>query len=272
MKRYCYRFPEGSNTRARAMMRYLHAARQAEREAQKYARQMGASEWISDPNFFAGGVAYLIFNLRPDQQIWRKATVIDGVDCYEPNVRQVQMIARVPHGFHITETWNDVYKKKPFKFDALRNRYPLAKWAEMAHYDIIGNDDTDWNALVGILGNDDFYALVRLLPETEIRRDKQGKEHPSRVQYKAVRAQKLRLSLPVVRVDELYALMDADLEAKDDNGKTIKGDESPTFFHYWKDWYFSSAFPCHGDDLVEISLGDYMTQMRAAQKLAEKSK
>lgn len=271
MKRYFYHFPD-NGARGKALRKYWHEAVKAEQEAQRYAKSMGADEWLSDPNFFGGGVAYLIFNKRPDEQLWRKATVIDGVDCYEPNVRIMQMMVRVKHGLKPSDTWNTVYRRLPMTFEQVRSRYNLKQWAQIAHYILSGKDDKDWKKITDICGKDDFYDLARIYPATAIKVDRFGKEHPSRVQRKAVSAMKLRLRLPVVRTDELYRLMDADLAAVDEQGKRIKPQQTPTFYHYWQDFYFGSDYPCKGDDLTEISFGEYGEKLRAAQQLDKKTK
>lgn len=271
MKRYCYRFPD-NNERAKLLRKYWHEAVKAEQEAQRYAKSMGADEWLSDPNFFGGGVAYLIFNKKPDEQLWRKGTVVDGVDCYEPNVRVVQMMVRVKKGLKPSDTWNTVYRRLPMTFEQVRNRYTLKAWAQIAHYILSGKDDKDWKKIESIVSGDDFYDLARIYPVTTIKTDRFGKEHPNRMQRRAVSAMKLRLRLPVVRTDELYKIMDADLAAVDENGNKIKSQQTPTFFHYWKSYYFSSDYPCKGDDLTEINFGEYGTALRDAQQLDEQTK
>lgn len=278
-KRYCYKFPNvkkisdvNGNKRAVALNRYWHEAVKAEKAAEKYAKQFKATEWLSDPNFFGGGVAYLIFgDVIPDSTIWRVGTKVEGGTlCYEPNVQMVQMMAHVKRGLHPSDTWNRVYRKNPMTFEMVKRRYKLEEWAQFGKYVLSGNEEKDWHRIDKMFSGFDFYDFVLIRPSTEIKKDKKGNDKFSLAQRRAVYAQKQRMQLPVVRVEDLYKIMDANLVAKDENGKLIKSQSSPTFFKYWNDLYFASDYPCKGDDLIEISLADYNIAMREAQRRAEK--
>lgn len=278
MKQYCYHFPisQGEHSRqsgrARLLTKYWHEAARAEREAQKYAVGYGADEYWSDPNFFAGGVSYLSFKKEPDSDVWRKATKIDGMDAWEPNVRMVQMMARVAHGLQPSDTWNTVYQHKARTFDEVRERYSLEQWAQLCKVVLSGNDDKDWRRIANKLRHDDFVDFVRIMPMTDVRQDNRGRLKPTRKQSRAVRAQKLRLRLPVVRVEELYSILGADVTAKDERGHQIRAEHTPTFFKYWGEFYFCCDFPCKGDDLKELPFGEYMANMRQAERQAERQR
>ncbi len=265
-KKYCYKF-DYKSPRGVKMRAFWRQAQHAEKEAEKYASRMEAAEWASDPNFFAGGVAYLFFKRTPDERIWRVAQKVDGEMGYEPNVIQRQMLVRVPHGMTPSNTWRDVYKQRPLSFEQVKDRYDIKRWCKVFGLSDSEDEQVLWAKVEKLAAPCDFFEMVRISPASSMDVNMKGEPKPSRIQRRAVKAQQLRQQLPVVPVASLYKLMDADMSVQ--HGDKRIG-ATPTFFYYFGKFYFCSDYPCKGEDLKEISIGDYRDAMLAAQKLLRK--
>lgn len=87
---------------------------------------------------------------------------------------------------------------------------------------------------------------------------------------KAMRIEKERLALPVVKTETILQLLQADPSCgKADDGKVhIVRVVTPTFFEYWNYIYIGIAYPCHAEPLEEITQADYIEAEKAVRELA----
>lgn len=76
MAKFFYQMPIES-TAGRRLTDFWHSCISVERLADKYAKRMGGQYYYSDPNYFAGGVAFISFpgNKPQDPTIWREVGV-----------------------------------------------------------------------------------------------------------------------------------------------------------------------------------------------------
>lgn len=87
---------------------------------------------------------------------------------------------------------------------------------------------------------------------------------------KAMRIEKERLALPVVKTETILQLLQADPTCgKADDGKVhIVRVVTPTFFEYWNHIYIGIAYPCHAEALEEITQADYIEAEKAVREMA----
>jgi hypothetical protein len=94
----------------------------------------------------------------------------------------------------------------------------------------------------------------------------------------SIRIEKERLLLPVVTVEKLYALLEADQSGdKPTDGKPkLVEPVTPTFFEWGGRYYIGIEYPCKAEGLEEIEQGVYQVKMTTlrqaeeAQRIAEK--
>ena len=90
---------------------------------------------------------------------------------------------------------------------------------------------------------------------------------------KAIRIEKERKALPVVRTESFLQLLQADPSC----GKGAAGKlhlvklVTPTFFEYWNHIYIGIAYPCSAEELEEITQADYLDAEKAVRELQRQS-
>ena len=87
---------------------------------------------------------------------------------------------------------------------------------------------------------------------------------------KAIRIEKERMALPIVRTETFLKLLLADPTCgKASDGKVhVVSLQTPTFFEYWNHIYIGIAYPCQSDALEEITQADYIEAEKAVRELA----
>lgn len=89
----------------------------------------------------------------------------------------------------------------------------------------------------------------------------------------AMRIEKARRALPVVKTETILTLLKADPTfGKADDGKMhLVRLVTPTFFAYWNHIYIGIAYPCQAEELEEIMQADYIEAEKAVRELARVS-
>lgn len=225
MNKYYYKFP--ADTHEGKQLRSFHrAAMKAEREAERYAKRVGALAYYEDPNGFAGGVGCVTFKegKKVNPNVWRFVGKQEETDerLYMPNARVTAGSRMLKAGETVPRDsarriWQDV---KPVEGDGER----------MATYLDIAPAITD-----------------------APRADREA----------AVQAERWRLKLPVVRLSSFYQIVHADLTTIDGTQAPKKIQErTPVFFFYHGCYYIGLDHPIHHDGFEEINQYTFNTTKR----------
>jgi len=86
---------------------------------------------------------------------------------------------------------------------------------------------------------------------------------------KAIRIEKERKALPVVKTESFLQLLQADPTCGQhaDGKMHIVRLVTPTFFEYWNHIYIGIAYPCHAEALEEITQADYIEAEKAVREI-----
>lgn len=221
---------------------FWHACIKAEEAAENYARLMGAECYYSDPKYFAGGVACVSFaeGIKPNPKMWREAGEIDGQMQYEPNVDKRGDLVEVP----------DADYKPQNSFDCLFSQ-----------------------AQPAIERNGKWYRqCLRFEYHEPEGRSANGKRVASRDVRKAIKAEVMRMRLPVVKVERLLEVLQADWLPEAD-GKPRRGlEQTPTFFAYEQYYIIGCQYECKAKGLVDITPQQHRTFQDLAVRLAKVKK
>lgn len=126
MAKYYYKTLEDSPM-GKMIAAFWKACRKAEQKAEKYAKNMGASEFFFASEAFAGGVDWLVFAHpdRVDKERWKEGEPIDGTRVWLPNV--TTLLSRDADG-NIHTTFDSPYKEAKRQFrNGKRTNYSRGK-------------------------------------------------------------------------------------------------------------------------------------------------
>lgn len=185
-------------------VRLLHA----ERAADEFAAHCGATSFIQQPESMAGGIEYFEFSKAPDKKIWRKAlTSKEGIDEYELNcdITQDFLISREPFGEIPGDKWNILYLRKQYRWEEVFHLRSMSQWRESAIREGLTDETVSDEALKDVLKDCYFWPFLFFnVPDV--------KGHFTQKQRRAVRLEKARMRLPVVRQEELFAILELRIE------------------------------------------------------------
>ena len=222
MAKYYYRFlvesPEG-----RALRSFHRAAVKADEKAEQYAKRVGAKAFFTNPITFTGGVSVVIFS-NPEKvnlNIWKQ--VGENEETHErwflPNTKVSQGVVEVDAGRKLPiDTANRIYRR------------------------ILGSKTVN-----------DTGAKLKV-PYIEIQAVKQDASKADRT--RAVSADRMRLKLPVVRVEDFYRIVRADLT---DVKKLSTA--TPVFFLHHDRYYIGMDYPSLCTDFEQIDLGMFQSRL-----------
>lgn len=90
MAKFYYKTSEKSEIGQR-LSSFWRECQKAEKAAEVYARNMGATQFFFSPEGFTGGVEWLVFDLpdKVDGERWKEGEPIDGLRVWKPNVMAV---------------------------------------------------------------------------------------------------------------------------------------------------------------------------------------
>jgi hypothetical protein len=233
MKKYFYRLDSESRTGV-AFRKFWHDCTKAAREADAWAKRVGAEQYYSSPSAFEGGVVLVSFGDRkPDGRIWRTVGKdADGIEMYELECSQRSGEVTLKRGQTLpTNTQTRIYSRQARKKE-------------------------DGTMAV---------AYIELYRE-DYEREKAGakRKRMNKWQREAVSLERSRMQLPVVRIEALYQLLQADTRIHLEEGKAaIRNDMTPTFFEYGQRFYISIDYPCAQPELEEISCDTFVEKRQA---------
>lgn len=299
-ERYYYRFSTSSQL-GKKFRSFWNECNKAERAAEVFAKKVGAAAYYSSPSAFAGGVAAVAFEPgKANGKMWRSAgRTDDGEELFEPDVKQRNGVLVLPRrGFKPSDTATRIYSRRMSAWKEVRSIYTLCEWAKLAGVEM---PDADASGVVAAIPTR-AAAMKEALEQVERKvNEKMEKElfcqfielyrddeipvdptHPRRKTplyiSQSIRIERERILLPVVTVERLYALMEADLSGdKPTDGKPkLVQNVTPTFFEWGGRYYIGIEYPCKAEGLEPIIEATYrmkMTTLRQseeAQRIAEK--
>lgn len=224
----------------------------AEKAQESFARRIGAKSFTEPTAYFTGGVQELIFpaDMTIDERTWQQA----GKDSetqetlWVPNVRKSSGCVISPRkGWKPSSTATRIYGTKPMTWQQACLIYTTQKWAEMANIPLSGDAAQDRQQVEESLCNEIFWNYV----EIQGSKDLLPRQRMPEWMRRAVSAERERLLLPVVRVERIYKLLQAEFT----NGKTPSS--TPTFFEYGGRYYIGVGCKCLHENLESITEGTY---------------
>lgn len=226
MARRFYRF-DANSALGKQFRSIWNECKKAERAAEVFAKKVGAETYYSNPSAFAGGVACVSFKdtANVNKKLWRSlGKDADGYEQWEPAVSCRSGIMVLPcSDQRPADTVTRIYDRRVFEDKEGR---PSVKYVE--------------------LYRDDY--------------QKEGLR--SKMPYyvrESIRIERARMTLPVVSVDRIYRLLQADQSATAKSGKpTMVQDTAPTFFQYGNRIFVGCDYPCCADDIQEIGREVYV--------------
>ncbi len=239
---------------------FWHKAQKAAHRAEDYAKKMGATSYIQPVQFFEGGVDFLEFEKEPDLRVWRKRTDLGETVVYEPRCSVRAGVMMVPYKDSVlSNRWNIVYEKNTSEWTQVRNRFPLSYWCGKLGIKVSSSETEDWKRVDAALKGKFWLPYLEFSAEYE-----SASVVPTYVR-KAVRAERLRLSLPVVSMDELYELLVFQLpDGKEEIKDFAQNLSTPTFFIYRDVFYISIGGECKHSELEEITKGVFVYNKNVA--------
>ncbi len=253
----------------RRLLSFLRRAIKADERAEAYAKKFGASSYVQPPQFFAGGVDFLEFDKVPDTKVWRKRiTTPDGIDEYEPNCMVRSDIHIVnDERFTPSDTWQRAYLRQRLSWQQVRDKKPLQEWAAIVGYGLTKEHDRDVRHLDTLLSDKCFIPYLEYFGDQPSR---DGKAIPQSLR-KAIRAEHERQRLPVVDAQELFLLLNMQMDVAYDNKKASPVSVvTPVFFLQGDNFYIGSRMPCKADGLEPTNVVEFNYHKRFAQVYSEK--
>lgn len=230
-----------------------------EKWAEKYAKAMGAKTYYEDPQYFAGGCVCIAFaeGARIDPGVWREAGKEEdsGTVYYAPDVQSRTGCVEIPHReYALKDTFDRIYQRDRILTFAQAVMFrPLREWAADAGYKLTGDGTVDGREL------SEHYKGKLFVPYLEFYRDEpavSSNGHPrtaSKGLRKAIKAEIRRRRLPVMRTEDLLAILGADVLSAQPDGQKRREVLTPTFFPHRSRYFIGCAYPCGHADLEEIT-------------------
>lgn len=214
-----------------------------ETEAEKYAKAMGAKTYYEDPQYFAGGCVCVAFaeGATVDKGVWREAgREQDGTVYYMPDVQSRKGSVEIPsREYALKDTFDRIYQ---------RDR-------------IIQKDGKLFVPYLEFYRQESSVGANGVTPRTA-----------SRGLRKAIKAEIRRRRLPVMRTEDLLAILGADVLGAQPDGQKRREVLTPTFFPHRSRYFIGCAYPCSHADLAEITPQQYrMNQDKHEREMKRKA-
>lgn len=262
MNKFFYETPIDSPTGER-ISKFWQQCIRCEQAAEDYAKRMGAKYYYSDPRYFAGGVVCIAFaeDQRIDTQVWRKAGVDrnDGLTYYEPDVQQRTGLAEIPHrDYALKDTFDRIYQRdKIIEREVPQCPAVLPQGTTKEHPELLPQGAKKL-----------FIPYVEFFRPEPPARSNSGHRQASRGLRKAIKAEALRLRLPVMRTGQLLAILTATPVPSMDVSRPTA---TPTFFPFRSRYFIGTASDCStNSDLMPITSQQYTMNEQLARLADER--
>ena len=240
---YYYKVSKSKKT-GKALTRLLHRIQKAERARETFLSKIGAEGYQDDESMMVGRVLCVSFpdDSKVDERQWRKVHKdTDGVQMYIPNVEfRIGYVALDKSGERPFDTANRVYSPGTVSYSQVRD---FLSDEEKAKYK---EGDT-------LVHYTEYY--VKDYPTPVSRKGK----YPLWARQIVHIAQQ-RQKLPVVRVNDLYAVLGAKVTApKNAKAPMVVTEPMPNFFDLYTRYYIATGRECTNGELEAISQGEYQS-------------
>lgn len=268
---YHYYYCDVNSAVGSRVRRFWHRAKKAAEAADAYARKYGAVSYVQPVQYFEGGVEYLEFDKTPEEGVWRKKLETDGRVQYEPDCHWRTECLVVPDSrLHPADTWNKTFSKQSIEWKNAQKLFPLEYWAKAVNIQLSDDKEADRAVIDLELRNRTFILFREFYSDHEDTSNGKASQ-PLR---RAIRAEKDRLSLPIVQVESLYAALEMQQPETADDRKAYNESGTPLFFFYRQGVYLRVCLPCKAQGLHEITgnrFYDKSAELKAEQRLKEES-
>lgn len=243
---YYYKVSKSKKT-GKALTRLLHRIQKAEKARETFLSKIGAEGYQDDESMMVGRVLCVSFpdDSKVDVRQWRKVYKdTDGVQMYIPNVEfRIGYVALDKSGEMPFDTAHRVYSPGKMSYSQVRD---FLSDEEKAKYK---EGDT-------LVHYTEYY--VKDYPTPVSRKGK----YPLWARQIVHIAQQ-RQKLPVVRVNDLYAVLGAKVVApksmKDIKAPMVVTEPMPNFFDLYTRYYIATGRECTNGELEEISQAEYQS-------------
>ena len=222
MNKYYYRFPTDS-AEGRALRSFHRACQRAEQAQHDYAKKVGAVAFYEDFNSFIGGVSAVVFkdSSKVNPNIWRfVANGEKGERTYAPNTIVTSGTLGVSPGH---DTPRSTARRIYIKSAAVPAASPSEPPTEVRYLDIA--------------------PRIATAPKADCTR--------------AVTAERWRLQLPVVKTDDFFRIVHADISSIESTSSTKVDAVTPVFYLYHGYYYIGLQYPIHHDLFEPINIGQF---------------
>ena len=251
MARYYYRI-DSCSALGKQFRSLWNDCIKAEKAQESFVRRMGAKSFTESTVYFTGGVKELIFpeDMTIDERTWQQAGKDDETQetLWVPNVRKSSGCVISPRkGWKPSSTATRIYGTKPMKWQQASLIYTTKKWAEIANIPLSGDTAQDGKKVEDALCNEIFWSYV----EIQGCKDLLSRQRMPEWMRRAISAERERLLLPVVRVERIYNILQAEFIDDKTPSKT------PTFFEFGGRYYVGVGCECRHEMLESITEGTY---------------
>ena len=238
MEKYFYRIRKETPL-GKKWNKLWHDCQKAEKAQMEFGKKCGAEEVVPMESAFEGGVIGFIFadDKKVNRTVWREI-IKDRDDriIWRPNCEHREGAQQAKsEKYRGRNTATRIYQYGQVGWERVKHLFPDADKEAMK--------DTKW---------------VRYTELYRTDTDK-GVRDMSKLQRDAISIEHERMMLPVVTVQRIFLLLEADLTVDLDKEKELQIVQqfTPTFFDLDNYWYVGCAYPCKAEGMEEISKESY---------------
>lgn len=261
---------EKSTETGKKLIAFLQCCRKADIAADKYAKKMGAYAYIQPDDAFAGGCDILHFKSDKGKE-WKELPTDDTENrCFVPNCTAIPAIKMVKKGEKVVLKFDEFIpggekKMKRLTFEDVK-RYARTKeeQAKIADFE---------KANLGE-GAYDFIPVFRFVDEKTLQpiqaHQRSGAATVPQWFRKAVEAERLRLSLPIVEMSEFNDIVNAAIpETREEAERMALVPTCPALFTSGDNFFLSFFCPCRAEELKEVTEQEFQYAMNTALRESE---
>ena len=256
---------------------FLRKCQKADIAADKYAKRMGAVKYIQPMDVFAGGVDYLEFQCSKKGKEWIEVPSGDpSVTLWQPNCLAIPAIKTVPKGVNFELKWDEfipggIERAKRLSLDDVKSLLGDDNIKKLREFEQanLGIGAYDYVPLHRFTHGSDKLILSPSEAQNENRMSPITRQRQPQWFRKAVEAEKLRLSLPVVGISEFYDIVKFQLPDDKKDAKPSEPISTPAFFIHDGYFWVSFLYPCTADDMEEITKETFEYVMNTAKRASK---
>ena len=256
---------------------FLRKCQKADIAADKYAKRMGAVKYIQPMDVFAGGVDYLEFQCSKKGKEWIEVPSGDpSVTLWQPNCLAIPAIKTVPKGVNFELKWDEfipggIKRAKRLSLDDVKSLLGDDNIKKLREFEQanLGVGAYDYVPLHRFTHGSDKLTLSVSEAQNNDKLSPSSRQRKPQWFRKAVEAEKLRLSLPVVEISEFDDIVKFQLPDVEKDPKSLAQMSTPVFFTHEGYFWLSFFCPCTADDMEEITKDTFNFALNTAKRASE---